>query len=583
VHARICLNMRKIIVKFPCFVIVLLAFGFLSQVPIAQASAPTYFGSASNPADNGTGADGSTLAVTPPASMNAGDLVVMIGQLQDATTGNITISATGGQTWSSVSEAAANDMEAAVFWTQYNGTWSTDPSLAFAAITGTQPATAVMHVFRPASVGSGNWVLDTAFAGGAEASASPVVISGITPTKRDNVTLAGWAIPNVSTWGTLSGTGWVAMDTAQWRNTSGSDQSATFAHQLQSAPAATNDVSQAPSTAVAGVSFTMVWSFQFSPTVALNSPADASSDSDTTPTLNFTGTDANSDTVEYNVQVDTQNDFNSGGDGPLLNKVSTIDAGFTAGYPFASGVAKEYTVGNYSSGAGVNTYYFDGSDVVATDPDSVWTDDNNTFDSDATPSTYAYTSMLGSPSGNFLKAEGTNAPATPASITQVRARFYGEMDNLGGSWGGYTVLSAPGGWSRNSIAALESYTYKYQPGGPCCFAGIKTGIYSDGGVASGTLLGTPTVNPVADATVVKVYKIEIEATASEVADDTLTASTTYYWRVRAIDPSGTNTYGAWSSTRSFTVTGGGGSSPARTMRLFEGFRIVINSGTVIIQ
>jgi hypothetical protein len=31
---------------------------------------------------------------------------------------------------------------------------------------------------------------------------------------------------------------------------------------------------------------------------------------------------------------------------------------------------------------------------------------------------------------------------------------------------------------------------------------------------------------------------------------------TYYWRVRGLDPSGSNTYGAWSSTRSFEVTGG---------------------------
>jgi hypothetical protein len=36
----------------------------------------------------------------------------------------------------------------------------------------------------------------------------------------------------------------------------------------------------------------------------------------------------------------------------------------------------------------------------------------------------------------------------------------------------------------------------------------------------------------------------------------LTASTTYYWRVRGKDPAGSNTYGAWSTpTRSFTVSG----------------------------
>lgn len=36
----------------------------------------------------------------------------------------------------------------------------------------------------------------------------------------------------------------------------------------------------------------------------------------------------------------------------------------------------------------------------------------------------------------------------------------------------------------------------------------------------------------------------------------LTNGTTYYWRARGIDPSGSNTYGSWSSTRSFTVSTG---------------------------
>lgn len=35
--------------------------------------------------------------------------------------------------------------------------------------------------------------------------------------------------------------------------------------------------------------------------------------------------------------------------------------------------------------------------------------------------------------------------------------------------------------------------------------------------------------------------------------DALTPGRTYYWRVRAIDPAGSNTYGDWTSSRSFTV------------------------------
>lgn len=222
--------------------------------------APTYFGSASNPADNGSQADNATVAVTPPGSMVYGDLVIFIGQVQVNTPSSaMAISNAGGQSWSSASviQGTSNDQSFAVFWCQFNGTWSANPSIVFASESGTQPVTAIMHVFRPDVVGT--WAVDTAIAGGAEASASPVVIDGITPVHEHAVVLAGWAIPNVSTWGTLSGAGWAVVATAQYRNTAGSDQSSAFAYQLQRYPAATGNVSLVPSSAAAGISFTMAW------------------------------------------------------------------------------------------------------------------------------------------------------------------------------------------------------------------------------------------------------------------------------------------------------------------------------------
>lgn len=54
-----------------------------------------------------------------------------------------------------------------------------------------------------------------------------------------------------------------------------------------------------------------ILSTETSPTIALNSPADASSGSDTTPDLQFTGTDSESDDVTYQIQVDTASTFNS--------------------------------------------------------------------------------------------------------------------------------------------------------------------------------------------------------------------------------------------------------------------------------
>ena len=54
---------------------------------------PTYFGSASNPSDNGSANEPGTQAITPPASMVAGDLCFLVGQIGVATTGQITIGA----------------------------------------------------------------------------------------------------------------------------------------------------------------------------------------------------------------------------------------------------------------------------------------------------------------------------------------------------------------------------------------------------------------------------------------------------------------------------------------------------------
>ncbi len=223
-------------------------------------AAPTYFGSASNPADNGAANEPTTLAVTAPTSMLARDLVILIGaeRLAAPSPANA-ISATGGQNWSTASTfTGANTALFTLFWCQFNGTWTADPSIVFATESGTIPTTAIMHVFRASGV-AGVWVVDTAIAGGAEASASPTVITGITPTKDNNVTLAGWLMPFASTWGTLAGSGWNVTGTAQYRNTAGSDISAAFAHQLQGTQAATGDVSLVPSTPTAGVSFIMAW------------------------------------------------------------------------------------------------------------------------------------------------------------------------------------------------------------------------------------------------------------------------------------------------------------------------------------
>lgn len=164
----------------------------------------------------------------------------------------------------------------------------------------------------------------------------------------------------------------------------------------------------------------------------------------------------------------------------------------------------------------VSTYYFDGSDAGATDPDGVWLNDSNAFDGSTGTSAStsgANSSDWGSTSTKYLKAEGTNAPGSGGEITQVRVRLYGSGDEqtgvsygkaavytdglsellgtavntLGGGpppgWSDYTTLSAPtGGWTWAKIQALE----------------VK--IYNDNYVLNGDF---------------SVFRVEIEVTYSE--------------------------------------------------------------------
>jgi len=136
----------------------------------------------------------------------------------------------------------------------------------------------------------------------------------------------------------------------------------------------------------------------------------------------------------------------------------------------------------YDSGLTTTEYYFDGSDATVTDASSQWTDDGNAFDSDSTPSTFAYTTVL---STAGLKAEGTNAPTSGENIVGVYAKIYGGSNTYG--WGTLNNLKTPdGGWTWEAIAALEG-TFTYF--NPVSNYYLGCNIYGDGG--GGDLLAQP--------------------------------------------------------------------------------------------
>ena len=144
--------------------------------------------------------------------------------------------------------------------------------------------------------------------------------------------------------------------------------------------------------------------------------------------------------------------------------------------------------------------YFDGSDVSATDPDNVWTNETNAQDGSIT--TYANTISGGGEDENYVQIEGTNAVDDGTNIDSVRARIYTDA-----GWDIYHSLSTPsGGWTWAKLQSLETrfWFYSYDP------YYIGYAIYEDGNSGSTSLLYTSEDGQ--DS--YYVYKIELEVTTS---------------------------------------------------------------------
>lgn len=201
---------------------------------------PTFFGQTSVPLDGAATTNATTtITLTPPASMLAGDLVVVY--LQQRGTATFTVGVTGGQTWTSVGRnIGTTNVAFDSFWATFNGTWAANPRFDFSAGTCTS---AVMIVFRP-NDSANVWATEQIATTNAAAAAT-ITVTGVTPANAPNVTVASWMTADDNTWGTLTGTNWTKTGlSAQYRNTSGTDQSSTYAYQLQNTAAATNNVAQ---------------------------------------------------------------------------------------------------------------------------------------------------------------------------------------------------------------------------------------------------------------------------------------------------------------------------------------------------
>jgi hypothetical protein len=232
---------------------------------------------------------------------------------------------------------------------------------------------------------------------------------------------------------------------------------------------------------------------------------------------------------------------------PFLDKFSvTPDATFTDitnganNHPFPSGEQ----VGYVPKTTTFATYYFD-AHTSLTDPNSAWSYGSFAFDG-LLANNATSDSTLGSTSSKYLYGRGTNAPSSGGTISSVRVR-------LGYDSGGNTTPTGFVIYTALLAESLASAAPQFVPGGYSGYTSLST---PSGGWTWNKLqnLEVKAYDSIGDGVINAKFSI-VEIQVATVFAYVLANSTTYYWRGRAIDPSGSNTYGAWSSTRSFTVIG----------------------------
>lgn len=339
--------------------------------------------------------------------------------------------------------------------------------------------------------------------------------------------------------------------------------------------------------------------YQSPPTTALNTPADSATGQSTTPTLNFTGTDLDSDVVEYQAQVSTS----------LFDAVDAIsNSGEKIAVSSATwshtcgGTNRILVVGVNARGLIANTnttvtgVTYNGVALTKIRHDSVDSGDTYRGRSELwyliAPATGAndivvtWTGSIDYACNGAISLTGiiqsasaidanngatANTDTTPSvNVTAVANNCY-LIDSL------YSRSLATVNSSQTTIFKVDTnsagdtagMSYKLLSA-----TGSATMAWTSG--AEETNISAVTIAPIipvvnalsaSDAGFTAGHPFASGAAKDYTVQSALSNSTVYYWRVRAIDPLGGNTYGAWASTRSFTTAaGGGGSGPSLALQ-----------------
>ena len=294
------------------------------------------------------------------------------------------------------------------------------------------------------------------------------------------------------------------------------------------------------------------------PTVVLNTPADAAPLSITTPTLEFTGTDLGADPVEYEIQIDTSTNFNSGTG--VGYSVKYVDA-----FLIKVGSPTDNLTMEIRSGSFTGTLLGTSNNVAASTLSSSINDKGTpirfTFSSAValTKATKYYMILKRSgarDTSNYIEWIYTSSDVTSSGAYATKASGSWGSENASGYDRTFTL------WTSDLIAIINIIPFQ---------SNVEV-MYGATGTAEE--LGQTFTCPTQDRALIDRFS-DTDAGFSNTTDagdthpfdsgdkadydvqggEALSSGNTYYWRVRAKEPNMTGfSYGPWSSTRSFSLT-----------------------------
>lgn len=236
----------------------------------------------------------------------------------------------------------------------------------------------------------------------------------------------------------------------------------------------------------------------------------------------------------------------------ILDAVSETDAGFTSGHPFASGDEITFTSR--------------GGDLIS---DSYSLSNSNTASS-VTPANFRGQTFKGN--GSVLKSCEFYLARYNYPVGDMVVKIYAHTGTFGtDGMGTGDVLAVSEPINANLVTETTASAFVFSFIGSNCitleddtpYAVILCLVENTGSGSISLSIDTSTKTHSGN------YCSTFEGNWSYTSYDTCFSIKTYgssldigtyYWRVRAIDPDGSNTYGEWSSTRSFDISGTAASS-----------------------